>query len=79
MPIISDQRPESSCALTKKGRDAAGVPTLYVQKDDKDGRGFELIRKVMGHTHKHHRDDAVRIVRTCDHINTHIDLDAVIA
>jgi len=35
--------------------------------------------QVMNHTHKHHKDDVGRIIRTCDHINAHIDLDAVIA
>lgn len=59
--------------------DAAGIPTLYIEKKDQDGKGFDLIRKVMNHTHKHHKDDVGRIIRTCDHINAHIDLDAVIA
>jgi hypothetical protein len=50
-----------------------------ISPQDKDHTGFSLIRKVLNHTHKHHKDDVERIKRTCNHITAHIDLDAVIA
>ena len=43
-----------------------------------DGTGFDLIERVLGHTHKHHRADLARIHRTCEHVSAHIDLDAII-
>jgi len=61
------------------GLEREGIPMLYVSKKDFDGTGFALLEKVMGHTHKHHKADIDRIVRTCQHVGQHIDLDAIIA
>jgi len=61
------------------GLEQEGIPMLYVSKKDFDGTGFTLLEKVMGHTHKHHKADIERIVRTCQHVGQHIDLDAIIA
>jgi hypothetical protein len=55
-----------------------GIPALFVKKGNFDGTGFDLIERVLGHTHKHHRADLARIHRTCEHVSAHIDLDAII-
>jgi len=74
--VIGPDRP--SDALIAK-MEAERMPCLFHHKMNYDGTGFGMLERVLDHTHKHHKEDIGRILRTCDHVLPHINLDAVIA
>mmetsp|Transcript_17865 Transcript_17865/g.41186 ORF Transcript_17865/g.41186 Transcript_17865/m.41186 type:complete len:402 (-) Transcript_17865:23-1228(-) len=58
---------------------SSNVPALFVEKGNFDGTGFKLLEKVLGFTHKHHKQDVTRILRTCEHVEQFVDVDAITA
>ena len=74
--ILVGSTPDPALIAVLKEED---IPCLYIKKGHFDGTGFKLLEKVLGFTHKHHKQDVTRILRTCEHVEKYVDLDKIIA
>mmetsp|Transcript_44229 Transcript_44229/g.117976 ORF Transcript_44229/g.117976 Transcript_44229/m.117976 type:complete len:401 (+) Transcript_44229:40-1242(+) len=71
--------PEKPPADILKGLEEQGLPSAWIQKEDYDGTGYRMLAKVIVHTPKFLRSDMPRLVRACEHVSQHIDLDRIVA